>query len=298
MSRLFYGVDYNGYICGKGGRGRYLYYPRMSLDTSTGSDLFGICVSSCPSQDSVVCTYEYTAFNTTIPSANELISCASNSRDPKCHQCWIVPINSQNIFGRCLFKTNEVNQDTTICDYPRNVDANSANCIRTNRTIINIKQDVNKNIDNSLFHTIRQFSTMIGGVLSDLINCKWVLLCVTCLFTMVFGFLLILLTRYFVKCMIYFVQYGLLIMLIIGMFFCFYRGDVFGNAPLDYINREYSNSTSDTTQQVVTWLNDVFAPKESTVKASEVTGWILLVVILMLILIYIATYYYIYIYYE
>lgn len=37
--------------------------------------------------------------------------------------------------------------------------------------------------------------------------------------------------------MIYTVQYGVLCISIVIMFFCLYRGNVFGNAPIEYLNK-------------------------------------------------------------
>lgn len=91
LDLLWYGVDYEGNICGKDIRDRrYVYYPILTeQENRNGNNLFGICVNSCPKENEIVMDNQGNSFT--------------------------VELNTTNLFYTCLYETYEYVYSYSAC---------------------------------------------------------------------------------------------------------------------------------------------------------------------------------------
>eukprot|EP01029_Cantina_marsupialis_P014267 TRINITY_DN3155_c0_g1_i1.p1 TRINITY_DN3155_c0_g1~~TRINITY_DN3155_c0_g1_i1.p1 ORF type:complete len:803 (+),score=176.36 TRINITY_DN3155_c0_g1_i1:81-2489(+) len=140
--RLIYGKDYTGTVCGTAefSDKKYVYYPKIGEDldlfSSTGNlnpldiDLFGICVEECPQPDeqSIVCLHDvkskYMDGYTSDQMKTKYLDCSKTSMkdDSDCKQirngCWLVPLETSELFYRCLWKRDQEAQINDVCTLP------------------------------------------------------------------------------------------------------------------------------------------------------------------------------------
>jgi choline transporter-like protein 2/4/5 len=163
--RLIYASDYEGTTCGGADKPdqKYIYYPKITEDiidnmnagisSPTEYKLFGICLDECPvpigddETPPVVCTYaaekklSKTDYGTggAKPTADERLSkwndCQSwtaltNDCPTIRDECWIVPLETQSYFFRCLWLREASANETVVCEYPRPcLQAGDASCV-------------------------------------------------------------------------------------------------------------------------------------------------------------------------
>ena len=121
--RLIRPIDYNGDTCGGAevpGK-EQMYYPQMAADAlkmyqdseyaSTCADsvsgcFYGVCTDGCPSKGEYLCTYETQAAIDTLCAGSRVESVSDcvvrNQEDHSGNGCWVVQMNSIEIFKRCL----------------------------------------------------------------------------------------------------------------------------------------------------------------------------------------------------
>ncbi len=110
----------------------------LSLEELLTINVTGICVASCPTLGEVICSEQYLrANNGELPAHDLVIEC--NNGDPfdaeyllglfnlfsvensfLCTHCWVSPLNSTNIFNRCLDIIFTETRTTEECVFPVN----------------------------------------------------------------------------------------------------------------------------------------------------------------------------------
>lgn len=162
--QLVYGQDYQGAQCGiydydesiafpDHRDQKKVVYPRMSEDllkwsTSYGIDdisqidwttlgwdlikdlnLTGVCVESCPKYGDVICTDHYRYNNGGSPSQEDAMKCYTDavfaaSNRHLCDNCWVMALNTTDVFNRCLELIQTTVNKESNCFFPS--DASSA----------------------------------------------------------------------------------------------------------------------------------------------------------------------------
>jgi hypothetical protein len=173
--QLIYGQDYQGAQCGINDyetgiaypnheNQKKVVYPRLGYDlqewstsvgisdvadidwTTLGWDLLddlnltGVCVSTCPNQGDVICTDHYVN-RVGNASQADVVRCYTDasfsaSNRYMCDNCWVMSLNTTDIFNRCLelIKT-DVSKDTS-CVFPTGVSSTDpSNCITVNEIV-------------------------------------------------------------------------------------------------------------------------------------------------------------------
>ena len=153
--RLIYGRDLTGDLCSEAPNANkdYLYYPRLNedlleslsdlgtdweglqnailtggLDLLTKIKLTGVCVERCPYEGEVVCTRDYLeSKGVTRPEQlseyNDISRCRTETMYPYmnerlCSSCWVTPLNTTEVFYRCLEIVLESRYQTEKCVNP------------------------------------------------------------------------------------------------------------------------------------------------------------------------------------
>ena len=153
--RLIYGRDLTGDLCSQAPNENknFLYYPRLNedlleslselgtdweglqnailtggLDLLTKIKLTGVCVERCPFEGEVVCTRDYLeSKGVTRPEElneyNDISRCRTETMFPYtnerlCSSCWVTPLNTTEIFYRCLEIVLESRYQTERCVNP------------------------------------------------------------------------------------------------------------------------------------------------------------------------------------
>lgn len=174
--QLVYGQDYQGAQCGifdykeniafpNHKDQKKVVYPRMSEDlaewstsygigdiaeidwTTLGWDLIndlnltGVCVESCPSYGDVICTDHYRYNNGGAASQADTMKCYTDaafaaSNRHLCDNCWVMALNTTDVFNRCLELISTTVTKDSSCFFPS--DASSADpseCITINEVV-------------------------------------------------------------------------------------------------------------------------------------------------------------------
>ena len=173
--QLIYGQDYQGAQCGINDyetgimypnheNQKKVVYPRLGTDleewaasvgitdvedidwTTLGWDLVenlnltGVCVSTCPEQGDVVCTDHYVN-QVGNASQADVIRCYTDgsfaaSNRYMCDNCWVMSLNTTDVFNRCLeLITTNVSKDTS-CVFPQGVSStDTSNCITVSEVV-------------------------------------------------------------------------------------------------------------------------------------------------------------------
>jgi len=218
----------------------------MDLESLLNITLLGVCVEKCPTFGTVVCTndyelsihQEYLDKHKVECDPKKDGQCKPHSRDvgkcqggelffglvknpyyylntKLCTNCWVVPLNTTEIFYRCLevIYTKDTNQEK--CIWPKNekevdgkivplkpgdkgyIKASDDACIT--KEVLDDQFATRPAYDNPVAEMLGETLMTLQGWIRDIFNAKWVILMCGCLATVAMGFLWILLLRWLTK---------------------------------------------------------------------------------------------------
>eukprot|EP00944_MAST-04C_sp_MAST-4C-sp1_P009183 g9183.t1 len=288
---LMYGTDYNGNICyGKNSNNgdkqvdhyttgkKYVVYPRMTADILAQKDVlatdptkvkfFGICRKSCPVQNEWVCTEDELEKDTA--ALNQCLSesgggafasvfpFASQTCSDLMKKCFKTPVKTFEIMYRCIANyTTEEHNKTVICDDPTSLSSSDDGCIvkKTQYSVTKIEPTQKDVVAEQLSSAI----ALVGLYVKDIeLSMVQILVC-GCVASVIFGFLWLVLLRFFARCMIWTTLIGAMIIMIAGSFFTLYKAQII---ELSAAGSAVSSSVADATSAVDTTsvANDTWTP--------------------------------------
>lgn len=258
--RLLYGSDYNGITCGTGEhRDQPLtFYPRITQDLIEQSSnpslslddfsFYGLCVASCPNVGKYICNDETEA---EIQGESSLTNDETREEErkkratsllvlPSKKQCWFVALPSEQVFYRCLQRTESNATSVEKCvvpgDEPEYYD--NVNGVQTPndkcevKHVITTSETVQPAQENPLYSTMQTLGATIGRIIGDLQETWPVFNLYGGVLGLVLSFVFVILLRFCAGCIVWITLWSFVVLLLLFALMLSTKGGLIGSSDL------------------------------------------------------------------
>lgn len=261
--RLLYATDYNGTTCGAGKNNimvdkPLIYYPKMNDDllfamqnniSPLDTDFYGICVTTCPAAGTYICNYQAEA-DVQASSSNITEQRAERKRRAEItfgtHECWFVPLKSDDVFFRCLPAANVNSTSVEKCVHPADEEKyyHIVHGKRVPNELCEVKEITTVSIreaqaqPNPMIDQLQQTGAIIGRWIGDIAETYNLIFAIGGGVAFVAGCLFLVFLRYCAGCMIWVVCWGLVLAMLVLSCFLGLKGGVIPNQAITSITEQ------------------------------------------------------------
>jgi len=271
-----------GTVCGTGSKAdaKFVYYPQITTDllnfAKSGEtnplniDLYGVCLSACPSLGDVVCNAGgRTAIDSIKAPGNltdiEVMSLTSSASSYLTYgttlntvrqNCWVVPLETTDYFYRCLWQRNSTTTRVVTCQEPESlagvvIDANTPANI-TEACVTKLVTDTTATLgagqdSDPLMEQLFDATAQMGRYVSDTQKAMAPILVCGGVLALLFGFLWLLFVQRCAGCLVWTTILSVIFVLIAGTVYSYDQAgllDVALSAATDTFNDAAGTSFS------------------------------------------------------
>eukprot|EP00750_Incisomonas_marina_P033288 INCI9733.1.p1 GENE.INCI9733.1~~INCI9733.1.p1 ORF type:complete len:813 (+),score=137.87 INCI9733.1:160-2598(+) len=231
-----------------------------NLDLSTFSfeqifemNITGICVEGCPTVGTVICSVEYlNSTNNVYPDVNDVAAC--NNGDPfseeyllglfnlysvenpfLCSHCWVAPLNSTEIFNRCLDIITTTIMEEEVCVFPVNtsISASDPNC----QTKVVTKTEISTQpaYDNPIAELFGSIVQTVNGWVQSVAVTWYVIVILGILGALVLGFAYVLFMRWCAGFVVWISIVGIILVALVFGAWCYIKSGWVPAAWVDFV---------------------------------------------------------------